>query len=80
MNSRVKIPESLQKLTKTELNHVINEAALGIENTIIARRTLIDRYAQADIAAEIGCDRSIVSRRMPKILDRLQYIAGRLCT
>lgn len=62
MAGRAKVPEELERLTKSQRLTVIDEAALGFENTVIARRTLIDHYPQADIAAEIGYDRSVVSR------------------
>ena len=54
MAGRAKVPEELERLTKSQRLTVIDEAALGFENTVIARRTLIDHYPQADIAAEIG--------------------------
>ena len=62
MAGRAKVPEELERLTKSQRLTVIDEAALGFENTVIARRTLIDHYPQADIVAEIGYDRSVVSR------------------
>ena len=68
-------PEELERLTKSQRLTVIDEAALGFENTVIARRTLIDHYPQADIAAEIGYDRSVVSRRSRDIFARLIDVA-----
>ena len=78
MAGRAKVPEELERLTKSQRLTVIDEAALGFENTVIARRTLIDYYTQMDIAAEIGYDRSAVSHRMPAIYERLIYIANKL--
>lgn len=78
MKSRVKIPEALDKLTRTQIELVIREATLGEEDSEIAARCLIDRWAQVDIAAQINRDRSTVSRRMPYILERLEYTAGKL--
>jgi hypothetical protein len=75
MAGRAKVPEELQTLTKSELLTVIDEAALGLENTVIARRILIDHFPQSDIAAEIGYDRSVVSRRSRDIFARLIDVA-----
>ena len=75
MAGRAKVPEELERLTKSQRLTVIDEAALGFENTVIARRTLIDPYPQADIAAEIGYDRSVVSRRSRDIFARLIDVA-----
>lgn len=41
MAGRAKVPEELERLTKSQRLTVIDEAALGFENTVIARRTLI---------------------------------------
>lgn len=78
MAGRAKVPDELQRLTKSQLLTVIDESTLGLENTIIAKRILIDRWLQVDIAAEIGYDRSAISHRLPAIYDRLIYIAGKL--
>lgn len=78
MSGRAKVPDELQRLTKSQLLTVIDESTLGLENTIIAKRTLIDRCLQVDIAVEIGYDRSAISHRLPAIYDRLIYIAGKL--
>ena len=39
MAGRAKVPEELERLTKSQRLAVIDEAALGFENTVIARRT-----------------------------------------
>ena len=46
----------------------IADARLGKTNTIIARRRLIDRMDYVDIGAEVGYDRTTVSRRMKNII------------
>lgn len=78
MAGRAKVPDELQRLTKSQLLTVIDESTLGLENTIIAKRILIDRWLQVDIAAEIGYDRSAISHRLPAIYKRLIYIADKL--
>ena len=78
MAGRAKVPDELQRLTKSQLLTVIDESTLGLENTIIAKRILIDRWPQVDIAVEIGYDRSAISHRLPAIYKRLIYIADKL--
>ena len=51
MNARGKIPESLRSLLRSELEKAIYEAALHRDDDLIARRYMIDKWAQADIAA-----------------------------
>ena len=48
MAGRAKVPEELERLTKSQRLTVIDEAALGFENTVIARRTLIDHWVAPD--------------------------------
>lgn len=49
----------------------ISDARLGKTNTTIARMRLIDRMDYVDIGAEVGYDRTTVSRRMRNIIDTL---------
>lgn len=78
MKSRIRIPPVLDRLNRTQLQMVIYEANLGQEDSCIAARCLIDRWAQADIATEIHRDRSTVSRRLGVILSRLENTAAKL--
>lgn len=78
MAGRAKVPDELRRLTKSQILTVIDEATLGLENTIIAKRTIIDQWTQVDIAVEIGYDRSAISHRLPAIYKRLIYIADKL--
>lgn len=75
MAGRMKIPDEINALTKSQLLNVIDESALTEEDRVIAQRVLLDHWAQIDIAAEIGYDRSVVSRRSKHIFERLAYIA-----
>ena len=78
MNARVRLPKGLAKLLRSDIERAIYEANLGTEETGIATRYLIDHWPQIDIAAQYGCDRSTISKRMPHIVERVQYAAARL--
>ena len=53
MCSRVSLPEYLEPLLKSEMEHCIEQANLGRYDTMIAKRYLIDQWAQIEIAAEL---------------------------
>lgn len=76
--ARVRLPGGLDCLLRSEMEEVIRQANLGIEDTEIARRYLIDQVPQIDIAFEIGLERSTVSKRIPRILERAQKTAEKL--
>lgn len=78
MNARVRLPKGLSKLLRSDIEQAIYEANLGTEDTGIATRYLIEHWPQIDIAAQYGCDRSTISKRMPHIVERVQYAAARL--
>ena len=81
---RFKTPESLEALLHTEWMEVIEQANLGEEDGYIAKRCLLDGIPQIDIAAEMGdifCkpfERSTISRRMVKILPKIERTARKL--
>ena len=68
----------LSDLLKDDLERAIDQANLGQEDAEIARRYLIDRIAQIDIAAEMGYHRSTISRRMTRIVDLITKTAGQI--
>lgn len=72
MPCRVVLPESLDALLKFEMEEAIDQANLGRDDTFIAKRYLIDQWPQIDIAAELGWGKSTVSRRMPRILRKVE--------
>lgn len=72
MSARVKLPEPLDKLLRSELETAIHEAALYRDDDLIARRYIVEKWAQTDIAAELGWERSTVSHHLP-------YIFGEVC-
>ncbi len=76
--ARVHVPESLEDFTRSDWKAVIREAALGVEDTKIAEMYLLDGVAHIDIGAEIGLSRSAVSKRMIKIIDRVERTSKKL--
>lgn len=76
--ARVKLPDALDLLLRSEMESAIREANLGNDDTDIARRYLIEQVPQIDIAAEFGFDRSTVSRRVARILSKVRLAAEKL--
>lgn len=56
----------------------IREANLGNDDTDIAKRYLIDQIPQIEIAAEFGWERSTISRRISRILLKVENAADKL--
>lgn len=75
MTARIRLPENLRKLLRSQMEQAIYEANLGEDEAKMAKRYFIDRWPQIDIAAEFGCDRSTISKRMPEILAKVEYTA-----
>ena len=78
MSARVKLPPELADLLRSELERAIREAALYRDDELIARRYIIEKWCQMDIAAELGWDRSTVSRHIPYILDEVKRAEQRI--
>lgn len=76
--ARYKEPQFIKSLLKNQREAIIEQASLGRENTEIAKLYLIDRVPQIDIAAELGCERSTISRRMPGIIVQLEETARKM--
>lgn len=76
--ARVRLPVELEGLLKRDLEEAIDQANLGELDTLIAQRYLIDQIPQIDIATEIGVERSTISRRLPRIFDRIIWTAEQL--
>ena len=76
--ARVRLPDSLGKLLRTEMEKAISEANLGNSDSLIATRYLIERVPQIDIAIEMDVERSTISRRLPSIIERVEKSAQRL--
>jgi len=68
-------------LLRSDWIEVIEQATLGEEDTFIATRYLLDGIPQIEIAEELGnrfkksYDRSTISRRMPKIIRKIERAA-----
>lgn len=76
--ARARADISKADFTRSEWETVIREAALGVENTRIAEMYLLDAIPQVDIGAELNLDRSTVSKRLPKIIDKVERTARKL--
>ena len=76
--ARVRLPGSLGQLLRSEMEKAISEANLGNSDSLIAKRYLLERIPQIDIAIELDLERSTISRRLPSIIDRVEKTAQRL--
>ena len=76
--ARLMLPACLDCLLRSEMEKAIEEANLGTVNTLVAKRYLIDRWPQIEIAAEMGWTRSTVSERMPWILAKVEAAARKM--
>lgn len=77
-SARVRLPGSLGQLLRSEMETAISEANLGNSDSLIAKRYLIERIPQIDIAIEMDLERSTISRRLPYILSKIEQTAQRL--
>lgn len=76
--SRVKLPHSLELLLRCEVEQAIDQANLGNFDTFVAKKYLIEQVPQIDIAEELGYERTTVTKRMPRIIERVDRAAVRL--
>ena len=67
-----------QNMLRSDWEKVIDEAALGVEDSKIARLYLLDAIPQIEIAAELNLDRSTISKRMPRIVARIERAARKM--
>ena len=82
-SARVSLPPELDRLLRSEMLECIEEANLGQLDTTVAKRYLIDQWAQIDIAAELGLGRTTISERSPRIMNKVRHAAtvlGKICT
>lgn len=80
MSARAKLPEPLDKLLRSQLETAIRESAFHSDDTLIARRYIIDKWAQVDIAAELGWRRATVGEHLKYILERVAEVSNQLYT
>lgn len=78
MGARVKLPEPLDTLLRSQLEKAIYEAALHRDDELIARRRIIDKWDQIDVAAELGWYRGAVAAHEKRILERVAWAARKL--
>lgn len=76
--ARARVPESLEDFTRAQWETVIQQAALGVEDTRIAVMYLLDAVPQVEIGAELGLSRSAISKRMPRIIGKVERTAEKL--
>lgn len=75
---RVKLPDDLAGLLRSEWDQILAQANLGEEDTEIVRRCILDRNPQIDVAADLGIHRSTISHRIPQIIARAQQVRAKL--
>lgn len=80
MSARVKLPPPLDKLLRSQLERAIYESALNQDDELIAKRRIIDKWGQMDVAAELGWYRSTVSDHEKYIFQRVEEVAKQLYT
>lgn len=78
MSARVRLPRSIELLLRDELEVAIEQANLGKLGTLVAKKYLIEKEAQIEIAEAVGYDRSVITRMVKVILPRVEWAAGRL--
>lgn len=76
--ARVRLPDQLGSLLRSEMETAISEANLGNSDSLIATRYLIEHIPQIDIAAELGCTRETISHHLPHILQRVEAASVKL--
>ena len=76
--ARARVSKSFGDFTRSDWELVIREAALGVEDTRIAELYLVDGIAHIDIGEEVGLSRSAVSKRMLRIIDKVERTARKL--
>lgn len=70
--ARGKLPAPLDGLLASQLLTAIEEANLGAADTHIAKRYMLDRLPQIDIAVEMGLSERTVSRRLHAATPRIK--------
>lgn len=76
--ARIKLPHSLELLLRVEMEQAIEQANLGTFDTFVAKKYLIEQVPQIDIAEELGYDRSVITRRVKRIIEKVERTAIRL--
>lgn len=80
MSTKIKLPDPLNKLLRSEIETAIYESALHRDDELIAKRRIIDKWDQIEVAAELGWYRGAVSAHEKYILERVSEVAKQLYT
>lgn len=80
MSAKIKLPDPLNKLLRSEIETAIYESALHRDDELIAKRRIIDKWDQIEVAAELGWYRGAVSAHEKYILERVSEVAKQLYT
>lgn len=80
MSAKVHLPEPLDKLLRSELETAIREAALHRDDELIAKRRIIDKWGQIDVAAELGWYRGAVAAHEKYVFKKVSEVAKQLYT
>ena len=67
----------MEALTRSDWEHVTNEAILDEIDQQIIKLYIVRRIPQMDAAAEIGVDRKTISRRLPHIIKTARRLTER---
>jgi hypothetical protein len=74
VSARVKLPDPLDKLLRSQLERAIYEAALHEDDEFIAKRRIIDKVDQIEVATDLGS----VSTHEKYIFQRVADVAKQL--
>lgn len=77
-SARARLPRVLDDLLRSQMETCIEQANLGQVDTVIAKRYLLDQWAQIDIAAELGWNRATVSLHVCHIIEKMENAAKKL--
>ena len=76
--ARVRLPESIELLLRSEVEMAIEQANLGNFETAVAKKYYIEQLPHVEIAEELGYDRTVITKRMPRIYKKVERTAQRL--
>lgn len=76
--ARVRLPDSIELLLRSEVEQAIEQANLGNFETAVAKKYYIEQLPHVEIAEEFGFDRTVITKRMPRIYKKVERAASRL--
>lgn len=78
MGAKVRRGLQFRGLLKSEMERVITEACLSCDDEVIARGYYVSHNAMEDIAADTLFCRATISRRLTRIIRRMDAAARKL--